>query len=120
MNSWAHTVFPVGNDVVRRQLGDQRLELTTPALKRLAIIRSVEEALARFGSEPPHHFGMSDDDPQNVYLIIRAMSECKQRYGDKRFFVINTHFAEMVKLEVFPVNQPVANQPVETAEFYAL
>jgi hypothetical protein len=106
-----HTVFPVGNDAVRQQLGDERLDLTTPALKRLAIIRSADQALARYGAEPPHRFGMSDDDPQNVYLIIRAMSECKQRYPDKRCFVINTHFGEMVKLEVFPVNQPVANRP---------
>jgi hypothetical protein len=116
-----HTVFPVGNDAVRRQLGDALLDLTTPALKRLAIIQSVEQALAQYGAEPPHRFGMSDDDPQNVYLIIRAMSECKQRYLDKRFFVINTHFGEMVKLEVFPVNQPVAGRPITpAAQRYAL
>jgi hypothetical protein len=114
-----HTVFPVGNDAIRRQLGDAQLDFTTPALKRLAIVRSVELALEHYGPEPTHHFGMSDDDPQNVYLIIRAMSECKQRFGNKRFFVINTHFGEMVKLEVFPVNQPVANQPVEATESYA-
>jgi hypothetical protein len=116
-----HTIFPVGNDAVRRQLGDQQLDLTTPALKRLAIVRSVELALARYGPEPPHHFGMSDDDPQNVSLIIRAMTECKQRYRDKRFFVVNTHVGEMVKLEVFPVDQPVANQPIPpAAEPYAV
>jgi hypothetical protein len=40
-----HTVFPVGNDAVRGQLGDERLDLTTPALKRLAIIRSAQQAL---------------------------------------------------------------------------
>jgi hypothetical protein len=114
-----HTVFPVGNDDVRRELGDPRLEYTTPALKRLAILRSVELALERYGGKPAHRFGMSDDDPQNVHLIIRAMGECKTKYPDKRFFVINTHLGEMVKLEVFPVNAPVAGRPAK-AEAYAL
>jgi hypothetical protein len=54
---------------------------------------------------------MSDDDPQNVSLIIRAMSECKQKYADKRFFVINTHMNEEVKLEVFPIDTPVVGRP---------
>jgi hypothetical protein len=105
------TVFPVGNDAVRRKLGDRKLGLTTPALKRLAIVRSVEEALERYGPGPEHRFGMSDDDPQNVALIIQAMSECKRRYMDKRFFVVNTHAGEMVKLEVFPVDHPVTGRP---------
>ncbi len=60
-----------------------------------------------------HRFGMSDNDPQNVYLIIRAMCDCKKKYPDKRFFVINTHEGEKVKLEVFPVTLPVAGRPGE-------
>jgi hypothetical protein len=107
-----HTIIPVGNDDVRKtQLGDPQLQLTTPVLKKRAIIHSVEKALQDYGTDPEHRFGMSDDDPANVRLIISAMCECKRRYQSKRFFVIDTHAEEMVKLEVFPVNQPVVNQP---------
>jgi len=106
-----HTVFPVGNDDVRReQLGDRDLEMTTPVLKKRAIIQSVDEALAKHGSLPAHTFGMSDDDPENVSLIVRAMCECKKKHIDKRFFAINTHLGEEVKLEVFPVDFPVTGR----------
>lgn len=109
-----HTVFPVGNDDVRRdQLGDPDLKLTTPALKRRAIIQSVDKAIEIHGETPEHRFGMSDDDPQNVNLIIRAMCKCKKKYPDKRFFVINTHQGEKVKMEVFPVDFPVTGKPAE-------
>src|SRR5262249_49685326 len=60
-----HTIFPVGNDAVRRGLGDARLEWTTPVLKKAAIIRSVEFGLKSHGPAAPHRFGMSDDDPLN-------------------------------------------------------
>ena len=105
------SVFPVGNDAVRiNELGDDQLEMTTPALKKRAIIKTVDMAMDKYGLEPAHRFGMSDDDPQNVDLIIAAMCECKKKYMDKRFFVINTHIDEMVKLEVFPINVPVTHQ----------
>lgn len=109
-----HCIYPVGNDTVRReQLEDPKLELSTPMLKKRAIIKSVDLGIKQYG-ERPHRFGMSDDDPQNVGLIIRAMVECKRRYLDKRFFVINTHLGEHVKLEVFPIDFPVAgNQTPE-------
>jgi len=107
-----HTVFPVGNDDVRRdQLDDPDLVVTTPALKKRAIMQTVDQALERYGAEPEHRFGMSDDDPKNVHLIISAMVECKKKYPDKRFFVINTHLGEKVKLEVFPVDFPVTGRP---------
>lgn len=106
-------IFPVGNDDVRRdRLGDSDLKKTTPALKRIAIRESVKKALEQFGSNSEHRFGMSDDDPQNVSLITRAMCECKREYPDKRFFVINTHLGEMVKLEVFPIDFPVTRKSV--------
>jgi hypothetical protein len=109
-----HTIFPVSNPAVIRQLGADK-EMTTPALKRLAIIKTVEAAVARFPSEQNLRFGMSDDDPQNVNLIIRAMSDCKQRFPDKRFFVINTHMKEEVKLEVFSIDTPVVGRPRKAA-----
>ena len=82
----------------------------TSGLKRLAINAIVDQALETYGAEPEHRFGMSDDDPENVDLIIKAMCDCKRRYTDKRFFVINTHQGEHVKLEVFPVDHPVTRQ----------
>ncbi len=104
------SVFPVGNDNIRiNDLGDDLLEMTTPTLKKRAIIKTVDMALEKYGSEPNHRFGMSDDDPQNVDLIITAMCECKKKYFDKRFFVINTHVGEMVKLEVFPIDVPATS-----------
>lgn len=82
----------------------------TAALKRIAIRQAVESALEKYGAEPEHRFGMSDDDPQNVDLIVKAMCDCKNKHPDKRFFVINTHEGEWVKLEVFPVNYPVTRK----------
>jgi hypothetical protein len=99
------SIFPVGNDEIRKNdLGDDLLEMTTPSLKKKAIIKTVDMAMEKYGLKPEHHFGMSDDDPKNVELIISAMCECKKKFMDKRFFVINTHVDEMVKLEVFPID----------------
>lgn len=82
----------------------------TSLLKRVAIRNIVDLALETYGLEPEHRFGMSDDDPENVDLIIRAMCDSKKKYIDKRFFVINTHHGEHVKLEVFPIDYPVTKQ----------
>ncbi len=82
----------------------------TSPLKRIAIRNIVDKAIAIYGSEPPHRFGMSDDDPVNVDLIIKAMCECRRKYTDKRFFVISTHKGEHVKLEVFPPDYAASGQ----------
>jgi len=106
-----HTIFPVGNDGVRRgELKDPQLSLTTPELKKRAIRKSVDKAMEEYGKEPEHCFGMSDDDPQNVSLIVRAMRDCKDTYPNQRFFVISTHAGEEVKLEVFPPDYPVTRR----------
>lgn len=107
-----HTIFPVGNDDVRRtQLDDPDLTESTPNLKKIAIIKSVDKAFEQYGSDPKHRFGMSDDDPQNVDLIIMAMRDCKLKYEDNRFFVINTNYIRKVKLEVFPIDFPATYDP---------
>jgi homodimeric cytidine deaminase len=114
-------VYAVGNSEVAAELlagvkdADERrvidaLPDKTSALKRLAIRQAVDRALEEYGCEPEHRFGMSDDDPLNVDLIVKAMCDCKKKYPDKRFFVINTHEGEWVKLEVFPVNFPVTKK----------
>lgn len=115
------TIYPVGNPDVREELVESLADESekeslrrsldpTSALKRIAIRNSVERALEEYGAEPEHRFGMSDDDPHNVDLIIKAMCDCKQKYPDKRFFVIDTHAGEKVKLEVFPVDFPVTRR----------
>ena len=114
-------IYAVGNSQVAAELmasvkdaKDQQhlaaLPDKTSALKRVAIRRAVDSAMEQYGSKPEHRFGMSDDDPQNVDLIIKAMCDCKHKYPDKRFFVINTHEGEWVKLEVFPVDFPVTKK----------
>ncbi|WP_299084016.1 hypothetical protein [uncultured Ruegeria sp.] len=82
----------------------------TSALKRIAIHKIVDKALQKHGDKPAHRFGMSDDDPENIDLIVKAMCDCKKKYLDKRFFVINTHHGEHVKLEVFPIDFPVTRE----------
>lgn len=107
------TIFPVGNDEVRiNELEDPDLIKTTPRLKKIAIIKSIEKAIESYGEDYDVEFGMSDDDPANVNLIISAMRDCKLRYPERRFFVINTHYNpddgidQRVKLEVFGYDQP--------------
>jgi len=115
------TIYAVGNPDIQAELiaslddeeersRVQQLSDPTSALKRIAIRNTVDKALEIYGAEPEHRFGMSDDDPKNVDLIIKAMCDCKKKYPDKRFFVIDTHEGEMVKLEVFPVDYPVTSR----------
>lgn len=100
------TVYPVSHDPVRAELGDTNMAYTVPTLKKLAIIKSVEVGLQTYGDDLPHQFGMSDDDPRNLQLIIEAMRDCKLQHDDKRFFVFNTAIHNTVKLEVLPIGEP--------------
>ena len=93
-------LYPVSHPVVRAELGDPGVVCSIPELKKAAIIRSVEVAMQRYGKNPYHRFGMSDDDPKNVALIVEAMIELKTRYPDNAFFVINTSTEPAVKTEV--------------------
>lgn len=104
-------VLPVSNDEVRRELGDANLDLTIPVLKKRGILAIVDAAEQTFAPNGPTRYGMSDDDPANVGLIIQAMSVAKSRYPKARFFVVNTHEGQRVKLEIFPFDMPVAGQP---------
>ena len=71
------------------------LEDFTSALERIAIHNIVDRALANYEPKPEHRFAMSDDDPVNVDLIIKAMCDCNRKYLDNRFFIINTHHGVM-------------------------
>lgn len=100
-------IYTVSNPGVRAKLGAADPVMTIPSVKKLAIKDAVKNALDRYGASPPHRFGMSDDDPNNVVLAISAMRDCKLIYPDKRFFVINTNHDEFVKLEIFAMDHPV-------------
>lgn len=104
-------IFSVTNEQVLARLGVTDPSMTVPSVKKIAIKRAVQVALERYGATPPHRFGMSDDDPNNVVLAISAMRDCKQEHPDKRFFVINTNDDEFVKLEVFRITDQVSTLP---------
>jgi hypothetical protein len=93
-------VYTVTHPDVRRCLGDTDDTKTIPELKKAAIVDSVREAMKRYGENPYHRFGMSDDDPHNVALILEAMTELKQRHPRNAFFVIDTSQRPVIKTEV--------------------
>ncbi len=118
------SIYAVGNPEIARELIDgleddkerdrvRGLNDPTSALKRIAIRNTVDKAIEVYGDKAEHRFGMSDDDPKNVNLIIKAMCDCKNKHLDKRFFVIDTHEGELVKLEVFPVDYPVTGKAAD-------
>ncbi len=94
-------VYPVSHPQVRRDLGDSSQSATVSQLKKSAILASVESAMVQFGCNPHHRFGMSDDSPENLELIVDAMRIMKGRYPQNRFFVIDTHQERFVKQEIF-------------------
>lgn len=100
-------IYTVTNKAVRESLGVADLAMTVPSIKKIAIQNAVETALQSYGAQPPHRFGMSDDDTANVVLAVSAMRDCKLKHRDKRFFVINTNGHEFVKMEIFPMADPV-------------
>ncbi len=96
------SLYPVTNLNVRKELGDEKGELSVAALKKLAIRASVDRAVQLYGNSPYHRFGMSDDDPHNIELIVESMRELKNVYPEMSFFVIETQAGRFVKWEVYP------------------
>lgn len=94
------SVFPVNHDLTRRRLGDEKLNIGVAELKQRAIRASVEEAIQTYGHNPHHRFGMSDDDPRNIQLIVEEMTRLKSSYPDMSFFMIETHKGNFIKHEV--------------------
>lgn len=95
------SIFPVSNKAVRLHLGDSDGSASVAELKKRAIRASVELAIERYGYNPHHRFGMSDDDPHNIELIFSAMKDLKGDYPEMSFFVIETQGGRFVKWEVF-------------------
>lgn len=90
------SIFPVSQPQTRASLGAG----TIPELKMAAIVRSVETAMREYGDNPYHRFGMSEDAPDNLELVAKAMIELKKRYPDNAFYVIDTSGEPIVKTEI--------------------
>lgn len=95
-----HSIYPVSNLEVRKELGDIDLKQSVAELKRHAIRASVEKAIDQYGYSPFHRFGMSDDDSKNVELITEEMRDLKRKYPEMSFFVIETFKDSFSKREV--------------------
>ncbi len=95
-----HSIYPVSNPDVRRDLGDADFKQSVAELKRHAIRASVEKAIDKYGYSPFHRFGMSDDDHKNVELITEEMRELKRKYPEMSFFVIETFKDSFAKFEI--------------------
>ena len=94
------SVFPVSHKATRETLGDPGFSLSPAELKQKAIRASVEKAIELYGYSPHHRFGMSDDDPKNIKLILEEMTRLKADYPSMSFFMIETHDGNFVKNEV--------------------
>jgi hypothetical protein len=94
------SVYPVSHKATRLHLGDSELSLGTAELKQKAIRASVEMAIQVYGMSPHHRFGMSDDDPRNIELIIEEMTRLKNQYPEMSFFMIETQNGAFVKHEI--------------------
>lgn len=110
------SIYPVTNPEVRVGLGDSELKLSVADLKKAAIRESVETAIDRYGLNPHHRFGMSDDDPKNVELVTEEMRSLKEKYPDMSFFVIQTFKDHYIKTEIVNemARKRTLNQGVET------
>lgn len=94
------SIFPVSHIETRHILGDKNLDQSVPWLKKAAIRASVEMAIKQYGYSPHHRFGMSDDDPKNIQLIVEEMKVLKTDYPEFSFFIIETQSGEYVKREI--------------------
>lgn len=94
------SIFAVSNKKVREHLGDSEFRISIAELKQRAIRASVEKAIEVYGYSPHHRFGMSDDDPKNIQLVVEEMTRLKSDYPEMSFFMIETHGGDFVKHEI--------------------
>lgn len=109
-------IYPVSHPETRKNLGDEKLVLDVPSLKKLAIKESVYTAVQKYGEDHPHRFGMSDDDPKNVQLIEEAMRDLKIELPHMNFFVIDTGDGQLKKREVLPHETKVMKTMVQEGQ----
>jgi hypothetical protein len=94
------SIYAVSNKEVRQHLNDPAFKATTAELKQRAIRASVEKAIEVYGYSPHHRFGMSDDDPKNIQLVVEEMTRLKSSYPEMSFFMIETHKGDFIKHEI--------------------
>jgi hypothetical protein len=94
------SVYAVSNKQVREHLGDPAYTASIAELKQRAIRASVEKAIEIYGYSPHHRFGMSDDDPKNIQLVMEEMARLKSKYPEMSFFMIETHGGDFIKHEI--------------------
>lgn len=94
------SVYAVSNKEVRKHLNDHEFTASTAELKQRAIRASVEKAIETYGYSPHHRFGMSEDDPKNIQLVIEEMTRLKSSYPAMSFFMIETHQGDFIKHEI--------------------
>ncbi|WP_374001398.1 hypothetical protein [Bdellovibrio bacteriovorus] len=94
------SVYPVSHKETRILLGDSEFKAGTAELKQRAIRASVETAIETYGYNAHHRFGMSDDDPKNIQLIVEEMTRLKARFPEMSFFMIETQHGSFIKHEV--------------------
>ena len=94
------SLYPVSHKETRLGLGDLEFNQGTAELKQRAIRASVERAIELYGYNPHHRFGMSDDDPKNIQLILEEMTRLKSRFPEMSFFMIETQHGSFIKHEV--------------------
>lgn len=95
------TIYPVSNPQLRGDLGDPDLKRPIALLKKEALHRSVEKAFQKYGYNPHHRFGVSDDDPHNIEEITATLVEIKKKYPENAFFVIDSSGGQIQKTEIF-------------------
>ncbi len=94
------SLFPVSHVETRKFLGDSELNFSTSTLKQKAIRASVEKAIEVYGYSPHHRFGMSEDDPKNIQMIVEELIRLKKDYSEMSFFMIETHGGQFMKHEI--------------------
>ena len=94
------SLFPVSHVPTRHTLGDEALSFSTSVLKQKAIRASVEKAIDNYGYSPHHRFGMSEDDPKNIQMIVQELTRLKGDYPEMSFFMIETFDGQFVKHEI--------------------
>lgn len=94
------SIYPVSHKNIRKELNDADFVASTAELKQRAIRASVEKAIEVYGYSPHHRFGMSDDDPKNIQLVVEEMTRLKSHYPEMSFFMIETHNGQFVKHEI--------------------
>lgn len=95
------SLFPVSHIDTRKALGDSELNFSTSVLKQKAIRASVEKAIETYGYSPHHRFGMSEDDPKNIQMIVEELVRLKNDYPEMSFFMIETQGGSFTKHEIF-------------------